>query len=173
MNTMKALISALSLAAAIPAAASVAVPATVEELARSSDAVVRGRVESVEARLSANGKRVFTYAEVRPSEVWRGSAPAVVTVVVPGGVAGDLGQRVSGAPSLSVGEEVVLFLSKLGEREFQVRGMAQGKFTVSGDEAKPNLSSLAFVPGRALSVEERRAEPMPVGELKRRVRAAR
>jgi hypothetical protein len=173
MNTMKALLSLLLLGVAIPAMASVAVPVSVEDLARGSDAVVRGRVERVTARWTEDGKSIFTYVDVRPSNVWRGSTPTLVTVAVPGGVVGDFGQRVGGAPTFSEGEEVVLFLSKLGESEFQVRGMAQGKFAVVKDEARPNLSSLAFVNGRALRAGERRAEPMSIDELERRVKATR
>jgi hypothetical protein len=162
-----------ALVAAVPVLASVAVPVSVEDLARSSDAVVRGRVVKLTARRSNDGRRIFTYAEVEPTAVWRGGAPAHVTVVVPGGVVGDIGERVDGAPAFSEGEEVVLFLGKLGEREFQVHGMAQGKFAVAKGQALPNLSRLAFVKGPALREGERRAEPMAVDELERRVREAR
>jgi hypothetical protein len=164
---------AAALVLAAPALASLAVPVSVEDLARSSDAVVRGRVVKLTARRSNDGSRIFTYAEVEPTAVWRGSAPARVTVVVPGGVVGDIGERVDGAPTFSEGEEVVLFVGKLGGHEFQVHGMAQGKFAVAKGQARPSLSRLGFVDGRALRKGERRAEPMAVDELERRVREAR
>ena len=173
MTTLKTLASLLlrgaalaaALVAAVPALASLAVPVSVEDLARSSDAVVRGRVVKLTARRSNDGSRIFTYAEVESTAVWR--------VVVPGGVVGAIGERVDGAPAFSEGEEVVLFLGKLGEREYQVHGMAQGKFAVVKGQARPGLSRLAFVKGQGLREGERRAEPMAVDELERRVREAR
>ncbi len=173
MNTVRFLASLFLLAAAVTAQASLAVPASVEDLARSSDAVVRGRVVSLQARRSSDGRRISTYAEVETAGVWRGAAPAHVTVVVPGGVVGRIGQRVDGAPTFSEGEEVVLFLGKTDGRFFRVHGLGQGKFSVSSGEARPDVADFTFVGGTALRAGERRAEAMAVGELERRVRAAR
>jgi hypothetical protein len=175
VTTAKALLSLLALLTALPAGAGVATRATVEELARGSDAVVRGRVVSLSARRSSDGKRISTYAEVETDSVWRGSAPARVTVVVRGGVVGDIGEKVFGAPTFSQGEEVVVFLRKTTTegRFYRVRGLAQGKFSVSGGQASPDLSGLTLPERHALRSGERRAEVMSVGELERRVRAAR
>ncbi len=170
---MKALLCMLLLACATPAAAATAVPASVEDLARGSDAVVRGRVASVSSAWSSDHRRIFTSAEVETSSVWRGSAPARVTVVTPGGVVGDIGQRVAGAATFSKGEEVALFLEKVGEGRYRVRGLGQGKFSVAAGQAQPQLSGFSFVEGPALKTGERRTEPMGVAELEQRVRAAR
>jgi hypothetical protein len=87
-------------------------------------------------------------------------------------VVGSVGQRVDGAAWLSPGEEVVLFLERAGPAAFRVAGLAQGKFTVAGAVARPDLSRLTFLrtdvrPG------ERRSEEMPLDELERRVRGTR
>jgi hypothetical protein len=173
MTTAKALLALLALVTAFPAGASVARPASVEELARGSDAVVRGRVVSLSARRSSDGKRISTYAEVETDSVWRGNAPARLTVVVRGGVVGDIGEKVFGAPTFSQGEEVVVFLGKTDRSFYRVRGLAQGKFSVADGQARPDLSGLTFAERPALRAGERRAEAMSVGELERRVRAAR
>src|SRR5512142_702760 len=115
MNTMKALLCLLVLACAGSAMAAVAVPVSVEDLARGSDAVIRGRVAKQSSHWSSDHRRILTDVEVETSSVWRGSAPSRVTVVVPGGVVGDIGQRVDGAPALSDGEDVALFLEKAGD----------------------------------------------------------
>jgi len=169
---VKKLMALVVLLASGPALAALAVPASVEELARSSDAVVRGRVVKVAARWSSDGKRFSTYAEVEPSSVWRGSAPPRVTVVVPGGVVGNIGQRVDGAPAFAEGEEVVLFVAAAGPA-FRVQGLAQGKFAVVNGVARPDLSHVGFVDRPALRAGERRVEVMAVEELEQRVRAAR
>jgi hypothetical protein len=155
-----------------PASSALAVPASVEELARASAVVVRGRVASAVARWSADRRRIETEAEIEVASAWRGAPAARVAVVVPGGAADGLAQRVDGAPRLAVGEEVVLFLWRRGAGAYRVSGLAQGKFSVAGGAAVPDLSGTAFVPRAALSASERRIEAMRVDELERRVRAA-
>lgn len=172
---LAALVAAAFLAlAARPAAASVAVPATVEELARASSAVVRGRVARASASWSGDHRRIDTQVEVEVVSAWRGAPPARLVVAVPGGEAGGLAQRVVGAPRLTPGEEVVLFLWGGGAgRPYRVTGLAQGKFEVTGARARPDLSDTAFVPRAPLRAGERRVETMALDELERRVRSAR
>lgn len=165
--------AAVALAAAItaaPARAAVAAPVTVEQLARASEAVVRGRVAAVTARWV--GKRIHSFVELEVAETWRGSAPARLTVVTPGGVVGELGQRSDGAAVFASGEEVVAFLGRAEGGRYGVTGLAQGKFAVRDGAARPDLSHTRFVPA-TLPAGERRAEEMPADELRRRVRAAR
>jgi hypothetical protein len=164
----KILVLLAALATASPAFAAQAVAASVEELARASDVVVRGRVVSTTARWSDG--RIYTYAEVEVSDSLRGSAPARVTVVTPGGEVGDLGQRVDGAAIFTSGEEVVVFLGKPQAGRYRVSGLAQGKFAIEGKVATPSLGRVDFVSSQ-VRVGERRAEAMSVGELESRVRS--
>jgi hypothetical protein len=170
---MRKLFLCLLLLSAAPARAMLAVPATIEDLARSSDAVVRGKVASVSSQWSEDQRRIFTYVEVTPASVWRGAAPAraTVLVLVPGGIVGNIGQRVDGAPGFTKGEEVVVFLSGSEAGTFRVTGLAQGKFSVQGTAARPQLSKVGFVPREGLRAGERLAEEMDVAELERRVRS--
>jgi hypothetical protein len=169
--TSCSLLLALSLALLSPRGASAAIAqrTTVEELARTSDAVIRGKVER--QRAAWFGRRIYTEVEVRTSDVWRGSAPAVVTVLVPGGVVGDIGQHVDAAPSFGAGEEVVVFLAGAGGRA-QVNGLSQGKFSVAGGVVRPDLRGTTLL-SREARAGERAAEEMPVAELERRVKEAR
>lgn len=153
------------------ASASVAWQETVEGLAARCDAVVRARVETCEARVSADGRRIYTHATIRCSEVWRGSAPRELVVKVPGGQVGDLAQRVDGAPVLQPGEEVVLFLRKSG-RVYSVAGLGQGKFALNNGEAAPDVRGVARLESAAAH-GHRAVETMPVAELERRVRSVR
>jgi len=172
MTFSRVALAAAALAAAAPALAALSVPASVEELARGSDAVVRGRVMSLASHPSADGRRISTSVEVEATSVWRGTVPARVTVVVPGGTAGRVAQRVAGAPQFTVGEEVVVFLGQMGKAQaYRVTGLAQGKFAVEADQARPDLSQTSFVGRQALRAGERRVEAMAVDELERRVRA--
>jgi hypothetical protein len=154
-----------------PARASTALPATVEGLARASDAVVRGTVAASASRFTADGRQIYTFVEIRPAAVWRGSAPARTVVRVPGGEVGNLGMLVPGSPRFTAGEEVVLFLRRSGEVH-QLVGLAQGKFSVAGGAARPDLAGLHLLE-QPLPAGERRAEAMALEELERRVRSAR
>lgn len=168
---MSHLLVLVALLWAAPAQAAQAVAVSVEKLARESDAVVRGRVTAARAQRSDDGLRIFTTFTLRARAVLRGKAPALSRVRVPGGVVGKMGQRVDAAPRLAEGEEVVLFLRRTGD-VFQVRGLAQGKFTVDGATARPDLSGYQFV-ASSVKPGERRSEEMPLEELERRVRATR
>jgi hypothetical protein len=169
--TAAALLLTVSLVLGPAARASVAWLETVEGLASRCDAVVRARVETCEARLSADGRRIYTHAVVRCSDVWRGSAPSRLVVRIPGGTVGDLSQRVEGAPALRPGEDIVLFLRRSGPA-FSIAGLGQGKFAIEGGEAVPDVHGFARIPS-ALPDGHRAVEKMPIAELERRVRSAR
>jgi hypothetical protein len=164
---------ALSLAALVSAdraAAATFVATSVEEMARSSDAVVRGVVSWREARLTPGG-RIVTDVDVVVASAWKGAPDEVVRLVVPGGSLGWIALAVDAAPSFEVGEEVVVFLARTG-RAYAVAGHALGKFRVRGPAAEPSLGG-ARVLRRALPAGEREIGTMDVSELERRVRAAR
>jgi hypothetical protein len=94
-------------------------------------------------------------------------------------VLGRIEQRVDAAPTLAAGEDVVVFLRRSAEGvgegaagTFGVTALAQGKFTVVGRTARPDLSKVSFV-RTSVPGGERRAEEMPLDELERRVRRSR
>jgi hypothetical protein len=155
---------------ATPALGAEASAISVEALARTSDAVVRGQVRKITPTLSEDGKRVFTLVDVDVSSTWRGLKLASVQVIVPGGVVSGLGQRVEGAPDFAGGEEVVVFLHRAEAGGYRVAGLAQGKFSVAGMNATPDVSQLHFL-AQAVPAGERRAEGMTIGELEQRVRS--
>jgi hypothetical protein len=165
---VRLVVAAAALLAAAPVRAAQAYAVSVEELARTSDAVVRGRVTAARAERSRDGLRIFTTFELRTGAVLRGKAPQIARVLVPGGAVGRVAQRVDAAPSLAVGEDVVLFLRRAGPDAFRVAGLAQGKFSVAGEVARPDLSRLTFV-RVSVAAGDRRSEEMPLAELERRV----
>jgi hypothetical protein len=152
------------------AAAATFVAMSVEEVARSSDAVVRGTVVGREPRLTSGGS-IVTEVEIAVASAWKGATAGTVRVVVPGGSLGWIALSVDAAATFEEGEEVVVFLARNG-RGFSVAGHALGKYAVEGAEAHPALGAARVLP-RALAPGERLVGPMPVSELERRVRAAR
>jgi len=170
IGTMKRSLLLAALLVASPALGAEAAAVSVEGLARASDTVVRGQVRKITPTLSADGRRVFTLVDVEVAATWRGGSLVTVRVIVPGGEAGGIGQRVEGAPSFGEGEDVVVFLHRAEAGGFRVAGLAQGKFSVAGLNAAPDLSHTRFV-ASLVQPGERRVEGMSVGELERRVRS--
>lgn len=169
---MRILLAVALLAAARPALSAQAIAVSIEELARTSDAVVRGKVVGATARWNDERLRIFTIVELERTAVLRGDVPGRVRVTVPGGVVGRVGQRVDGAPAFAPGEEVVVFLRHAAADAFGVNGLAQGKFSITGTVVRPDLSHLTFVQ-TSVPAGERRAEQMPLSDLERRVRSIR
>ena len=155
---------------ASPAFGAEATALSVEGLTRASDSVVRGQVRKMTSMLSDDGRRIFTLVDVDDTSTWRGDRVASVQVIVPGGVVGGIGQRVDGAPTFAGGEEVVVFLNRAEAGGYRVAGLAQGKFSVAGMNASPELSRTHMVAER-IGPGEHRAEGMSVADLERLVRS--
>lgn len=157
--------------AAVPVSAAVYRSTTVEEAARTSDAVVRGTVGHRTSRYVDGGSRIVTDVEIAVASAWRGSPGARVVVTVPGGEIGEVGMWVDAAPVLAEGDEVVLFLARRGAG-WHVNGLALGAFRVHGDEVQPQVRADEVVPA-PMRAGELALGPTTVAELERRVRAAR
>jgi hypothetical protein len=112
----------------------------VEGLAGSSDAVVRATVTRVSSRWTRDGGRIVTDIELDVAETWKGGVRKTIVVMQPGGVVGDLGQRVDGVATFALGEDVVLFLEARGDR-FTVAGLAQGRFKVEASSDGATVSA--------------------------------
>ncbi len=135
---------AVALAALLaPAAAgTIVVPQTIEELTRSSDAVVRGTVAGQESRWSSDHHLIYTFVRVRVEESLKGGASGEIVVRRPGGAVGGIGQRVHGEPDFADGERVLLFLTRLPVATapmYRVNGMSQGKLSMQTDSAGREL----------------------------------
>lgn len=115
---------------ALPAAASSVMSLDLPQLAQLSHTVVRAQVKGSAARWSADRSRIVTDVELQVLETWKGEAKPSLVVLQPGGVIGEVGQRVHGLPSFQAGEEVVVFLERRGSERFIVTGMAQGKWRI-------------------------------------------
>lgn len=102
----------------------------VPALARGSDAIVIGQVVRAQSRWTADRRRIVTDIEIRVDETLKGEGRATLLVRQPGGVVGDVGQRVDGLAGFEVGEEVVLFLERRPDDSFLIAGLSQGKFQV-------------------------------------------
>ena len=122
------------------ASATVAMDLSLEDLARASDAVIHGDVESVEVQ--TDGRYIRTVQRVRVRETIAGLAQGdVVEIVTPGGALpegqttdrGVRGARAAGIPTFEPGEEVVVFAVRRPDDRLTVSSLQQGKLRVVRD----------------------------------------
>lgn len=144
---------------------------TVEQAARTSDAVVHGRVERRESREDGAGRIVTDVEIAAAGPAWKGAPGDRLLVTVPGGTVGGLAMWVSAAPRLEVGDEVVLFLAARGA-EWRVNGLALGALRVEGGEAHPVAEKADVLDPARVPAGEKPLGPMSLAELERRVRSA-
>ncbi len=130
MKTRLLLVVAALLAWAAQAGATVLVAVEVEDLARSSHVVVRGRAGATRSAFTGDRRQIRSFTPVTVLQTLKGQAGNSVEVVTLGGTVGDISQVTSGSPRFREGEEVVLFLVRSGDR-FLVDGFSQGKFQVT------------------------------------------
>lgn len=146
----------------------------VPALTRASELVVRGTVVRVEPRWTEDKRRIITDSEILVSEVLKGNLTGKTVVVMqPGGVLGDVGQMVHGTAKFSLGDEVVVFLEKRGERAFVV-GLAQGRFLVDRSGPTPMVKGgeddLFLVDAKTHQPVEAPSQPMTLAGLVSSVR---
>ena len=136
---MKAIrtLAALALVAALSAAIHPSARATtlkrmsVADLSRAAHTIVRVRCVTNSTRWDAGEIWTFTTFDIK--EIWKGSAPAQITVRLLGGQAGNFTSTVSGVPRFAPGEKLILFLERTPAQDFSVVSWVQGTFRIAHD----------------------------------------
>jgi hypothetical protein len=122
-------------ALAVPSSASVGEALTLDELVTRADEIVLARAVAAESRYEDG--QIVTEVELERLETVRGRRDEPrLRLVSPGGVVGDLGMRVEGAPRVAVGATVMLF-ARGTARGLRAVGMSQGVFPVRMREGRP------------------------------------
>jgi hypothetical protein len=102
--------------------------ADTEELLAASDAVVLGKVDTIQS--VENQGELRTNVVVAVEEGLKGVHADQITVVEPGGSVGTQRRWVFGAPTFFVGERVLLFLRLNVRQQLETTFLAMGKFSV-------------------------------------------
>lgn len=105
-----------------------------DDLAGQADRVVIGTVASLDGRLEETGRFVHTDVTLTVERYLAGTGDDTIVLRTPGGQAGGLATVAHGAPSFTVGERVLLFLTEWEDGTPKVLGYAQGKSTVRFDD---------------------------------------
>ncbi|MFO0624447.1 MAG: hypothetical protein U0325_02430 [Polyangiales bacterium] len=168
-----------------PARATVMLHRSADELAAMADAVVVGTAQRDDRGAVAGSARwvsgrivtdVAVTVHVPIAGPW--AAGTSVTLRLPGGVVGDVGQTVSGAPVFRPGESYVLFLQRLPDGAWTVLDMSAGMFPLRADPVRGLLvhrsraEGITFVEPSQGAVVEVAAEGEPLTPFVTRLRRA-
>jgi hypothetical protein len=130
------------------AAATVGSYVRMAQLVHMSEVIVRGTVLGGEAAWDEGHHRIYTRTAVRVSHWFKGSGASEIVVRTVGGHVGDVVAGISGMPTFTPGEDVILFLHP-GSDYFYAAALSQGVFhvrsTASGATASRDLSGITFV----------------------------
>jgi hypothetical protein len=174
---------ALLLAASIrPAAASVVLALSLEDLTRKSEVIVLGVPTEQQSRRHFDGKLIVTDVSVRVEDVLKGSAKRGQTVVatVLGGKLDGIALQVPGEAHLPIGQRLLLFLYRAPTSgDLRVVGMSQGvlALTQQGNTTMvtPGGTGAALVQpgsdGQLRDAPDALMQPQPLGDLLDRIRA--
>jgi hypothetical protein len=126
-------LAALLLLAALPAGAATFLVPDDRALVDASTAIVVATAGPSYMRFAPGGW-IETVTTMTVDEAIKGVASSTIDVVELGGVVGDRGYFVSGAPRYDAGERVLLFLEPNDRGEWVAKNMAIGKFAFRRDE---------------------------------------
>ncbi len=115
-----------------------AVALSLQDMTTQSDVIAVGNC--LETKSVWVDRSLVTLATVSVSETLKGTNASTLTVELPGGVDANrkipIAMTYPGAPSVTPGEDVLLFLTATGETagSYNVTGFSQGKFSIVTDE---------------------------------------
>lgn len=111
---------------------------SVEDLARSAEMVVQGRVVATRSHLV--GRLIVTDTTLRVASCLRGACGASVVVRQPGGEVGAIGLRVEGTFRARPGDEVLLFLRRGRDGVLAPIGMQHGALRIERSPGRPPVA---------------------------------
>ncbi|HXJ16276.1 MAG TPA: hypothetical protein VNM68_03665, partial [Candidatus Polarisedimenticolia bacterium] len=168
--------ASLMLAMAGAAAGTTLARMTLAEMAQAAPVIVRARCLTNSVRWDAG--EIWTLTAFQVEEVWKGVAPARVTVRLLGGRSGNITSRVSGVPRFRAGDDVVLFLEPTARGDFSVVSWEQGTFrirrgrAVGRDSVTQDTASFATFDPAARRFEATGIRNLPLENFRAQVEAA-
>jgi hypothetical protein len=162
----------------IPASRATTIPRlTFEQLTDSSELVVSGRVTQSWAAWDTEHKYIWTHYRLSVSEMAKGAQASSVEFAEPGGALGEAVMTIPGAVSYGIGEEAVVFLSRMPNGYLRTTGWAQGKYSLDGSGRLHGHAAIGAetmdLANASTGASLRTLDGMSFAELKQRVAARR
>jgi len=106
---------------------------SLEDMVRSSELIIIGRVTRVWSAWDGQHRFIWTHNEIAVHDAAKGGRGESLVVSEPGGVVNGEGMRIAGAPTYAPGEQVLLFLERVPNGYLRSMGLGQGKLRISAD----------------------------------------
>ncbi len=164
---------------ALSAQATIVQKLEIEELTRLSSDVFHGQIVSTKTDWNAERTRIYTTAQIRVFEAFKGVAKRgdTISVVQMGGEKDGVKLDYDGRPEFTTGESVVIFATRTRGNVLTVVGLKQGKMRVSGESVTRDFSGLTVVErsksGKALQPVKTLTTRLTMDELRQRIARAR
>jgi hypothetical protein len=147
---------------------------SLDEMAQHSTAIVYGKV--LDSYAAPLGSMIYTHYRVQVLDRWKGTSPAIVEVMVPGGAANGLRQTFAGVPRLVHGKSYVMFLWSGKTGAPQLIGLNQGLLDVAPDASGTLFASRPVSTEQMLDSTGRAVQDQPLRlnfqQLNTRVKAS-
>src|SRR5437879_3463138 len=167
------LAAVVALAWAPAALATTVVPVADADLVSTATAIVIADVKPIESRWDPATRRIFTVITLDVRDSLKGEIPlGPLTIRQLGGRVAGMQAWVEGSPEFTVGERVLVFLSRNADGTLRVAHLYQGKFSIQSD-AQTGASHAVRAPGRHVHVLGRGAAAMerrPLADFLRDIR---
>jgi hypothetical protein len=109
-------------------------PLTFNDLSAKAHRITIGRIDRIISQRDANGVRIVSKIDLTETHSVSGAAPATFSFTMDGGTLDGIRQSISGFPSFTAGDRVVLFLAEDTSTPFgPTLGLWQGVFFVQTD----------------------------------------
>ncbi|MEW6325397.1 MAG: hypothetical protein AB1515_08445 [Nitrospirota bacterium] len=138
---------------------------SLNELVHDADVICTCSVLEQHSQWDPEQNMIITIVTLQVEERLKGGGGDQIQVEALGGIVGDKGLKVTGAPVFEQGERAVLFLKSAGENRHHVVGWAQGKFTIRTDPTTGEERIERNLKGVHLTAPEQ-APPATLGQLK-------
>ncbi len=141
-----ALVSCLCTFFLVPSLHSQTKPVTVEELTQKAEVIAVGQVRDMVSEWDETGTRIRTRVLLSVDQFVKGTGSGnTLTLYVPGGEVGSVGEIYSHMPVFKREEQVIVFANQDKLHHYRVTEGQEGKFTIEKDMR----TGISVVPGHA------------------------
>jgi hypothetical protein len=139
------------------------------DLTDNSELIVSGKVTRAWTDWDADHKYIWSHYELAVSATFKGTTGQTVDIAEPGGDMDGMVMKISGTTGYRVGDNVVVFLSRMPNGFLRTAGFGQGKFMV---DAKGLLRGTAALKAEASApATVRSLDGLSVGQVSQLVDA--
>jgi hypothetical protein len=162
-------------AASISVQATTVLPADLSDLVRDAHAVAQGQVVAIDAAWTSDHRAIETLVTLRADAYLKGQLGPTLQFRVPGGRLGRFDSVMIGAPTFSVGQNVVVFLGARGPSVPYLLGLGQGVFRLVPGAGGWLVTPPALLPSTSGRTSVVRGDvsrrPVPLADFSRQVRS--